>query len=99
METEVFTALKDAFDVKTEEIILEKVFEDQEVSDRWLFATTTNTKEESIIIRPFQTDDSHLYANILCEIHFAELISKLDTPNLHKFIETYAIHTGIDTLE
>lgn len=37
---EVFPVLKDAFDVKTESIVVEGVVADEEVQERWIFQGT-----------------------------------------------------------
>jgi serine/threonine protein kinase len=49
-------------------------------------------------VRPFQNADSHTYANILTEIHFAQTAAPLSA-HLHQLLETYAVHSGIDALD
>jgi hypothetical protein len=53
--------------------------------------------KHSLLIRPFEGFDSHTYATILEEIHFANLISKLPTNNLHRIIESYCFPNSNDS--
>lgn len=70
------------------------MFEDGDYLDRWVFQANQVRKRLALLIRPFPADDSYEYANILCELHFATLASKLPTNNLHVLVESFAVVSG-----
>lgn len=98
-ETQVFEELEEAFHAKTEDIVVEGVIHDEEVRERWLFQTTTAGKPRSLLLRPFSSDDSHMYANIICEAHFAEAAAALDSPYLSRLTDSFVVQTGIEMEE
>jgi hypothetical protein len=100
LETHVYEDLEEAFHAKTEDIVIEGVIHDGEVSERWVFqATTSGGKRQTLLIRPFSNDESHMYANIICEAHFAEAISKLNSSFLARLQDNFVVQTGIEMEE
>lgn len=91
----VFEEMQDAFHSKTEEVVIDGVIADEEVSDRWTFLSTAVGSRSSLLIRPFSTDDSHMYANIICEAHFAESATAVKSPFLLALTDQYVVPTGI----
>jgi hypothetical protein len=77
-------------------VVIDGVVPDEETSERWLFLTTSNGKRQSLLIRPFSNDESHMYANILCEVHFAEEATKLNSQFLVALQDNFVVHTGIE---
>lgn len=72
---------------------------DEVFSENWVFQTISGSKKQSLLVRPFSTEDSHLYANILCEVYFAQSITKLNSQYLQNLEDNYVVQTGIDCIE
>lgn len=99
LSTTVFEELEEAFHAKTEDIVIEGVIHDQLQAERWIFQTSANGKRNSLLIRPFSTEESHMYANIICETHFAEVAQAIDSPFLARLTDQFVVHTGIEMEE
>lgn len=48
-----------------------------------------------MILRPFRDYTSHIFGNMLCEVHFNELIRNINSPNLHIIEDSYVVEMGI----
>jgi serine/threonine protein kinase len=77
-------------------VTIEGVVHDEEIKDRWLFQGTSGGKRQAFIIRPFSNDESHNYANILCEVHFAEVAAKLNSQFIARLKDNFVVQTGIE---
>ena len=94
MET-VYKDLEEAFDAKTKNIQIDTVLFDEQYLDHFTYLISNENKSFGMQMRPFFTYNTHLFNNILSELHMLEEITKLKCKNLNGMTDNFIIKTGL----